>query len=86
MFAAILLIFGLIELHAAQNVAEGPGLGCNLFQYQHKIEQFDSQGRRCWDDVTVLSCKGRCDSREVSYWKFPHKKAFHPVCLHVSLI
>lgn len=59
-------------------------LGCDLFEYEHSVLQVDSQGRKCWGKVMVLSCRGRCDSKEISDWKFPHKKAFHPVCLHVK--
>jgi hypothetical protein len=30
----------------------------------------------------VQSCWGRCDSNEISDWKFPYKKSHHPVCVH----
>jgi hypothetical protein len=29
----------------------------------------------------VNACWGRCDSKEISDWKFPFKKSFHPVCV-----
>lgn len=59
-------------------------LGCNMQQHKHKVKQTDSRGRICSGEVNVLICKGRCDSKEISDWKFPYKRAFHPVCLHVS--
>ncbi|KAL0267332.1 UNVERIFIED_CONTAM: hypothetical protein PYX00_009629 [Menopon gallinae] len=36
----------------------------------------------CWDTVTVMSCWGRCDSNEISDWRFPYKRSYHPVCIH----
>lgn len=84
MLAIIVSVFIVAGLGHGQTIIDGPSLGCNLFEFEHHIEQTDSQGKRCWGNVVVLSCRGRCDSREISYWKFPHKKAFHPVCLHVS--
>lgn len=30
----------------------------------------------------VNACWGRCDSKEISDWKFPYKKSHHPVCVH----
>lgn len=41
-------------------------------------------GHECWDHVSVWSCWGRCDSREISDWKFPYKKSYHPVCVHAG--
>lgn len=41
-------------------------------------------GYECWDHVSVWSCWGRCDSREISDWKFPYKKSYHPVCVHAG--
>lgn len=43
-----------------------------------------STGHECWDHVSVWSCWGRCDSREISDWKFPYKKSYHPVCVHAG--
>lgn len=34
--------------------------------------------------MSVWSCWGRCDSREISDWKFPYKKSYHPVCVHAG--
>lgn len=42
------------------------------------------KGHECWDHVSVWSCWGRCDSREISDWKFPYKKSYHPVCVHAG--
>lgn len=41
-------------------------------------------GRECWDHVSVWSCHGRCDSNEISDWKFPYKRSYHPVCMHAG--
>ncbi|XP_013187094.1 thyrostimulin beta-5 subunit-like [Amyelois transitella] len=49
-----------------------------------RAEQIDKNGRRCWDNVKVSSCGGRCDSREVSDWEFPFKISHHPVCVYGS--
>ncbi|XP_055379260.1 thyrostimulin beta-5 subunit [Condylostylus longicornis] len=57
-------------------------LGCHTRLYTYRVSQTDSQGRECWDYVSVMSCWGRCDSSEISDWKFPYKKSFHPVCVH----
>lgn len=49
---------------------------------QSIIDEF--AGHECWDYVNVWSCWGRCDSREISDWKFPFKKSYHPVCVHAG--
>lgn len=67
-----------------QTIIEATELGCKIYPHKHKVKQFDSLGRSCSGEVTVFICKGRCDSKEISDWKFPYKRAFHPVCLHVS--
>lgn len=41
---------------------------------------FLKKGRTCWDVVSVKSCMGWCDSNEISDYKFPFKRSFHPVC------
>lgn len=51
---------------------------CNIVSNHFKI------GYECWDHVSVWSCWGRCDSREISDWKFPYKKSYHPVCVHAG--
>ena len=44
-------------------------LDCNRRAYSHRVTQTDSEGRICWDTITVVSCWGRCDSNEVNiYW------------------
>lgn len=40
-------------------------LDCRPRFYSYKVTQTDSEGRMCWDMVTVVSCFGRCDSIEV---------------------
>ncbi|XP_031630340.1 thyrostimulin beta-5 subunit [Contarinia nasturtii] len=64
--------------------ASPPTLGCHRRLYTYRITQADKNGRKCWDDVSVWSCWGRCDSREISDWKFPYKKSYHPVCVHAG--
>ena len=38
---------------------------CFRRPYTFKVNQEDSEGRSCWDVVTVTSCWGRCSSNEV---------------------
>ncbi|XP_069674022.1 thyrostimulin beta-5 subunit [Periplaneta americana] len=59
-------------------------LECHRRVYAQKVTKTDSAGRECWDVVKVMSCWGRCDSNEISDWRFPYKRSFHPVCLHDS--
>eukprot|EP00099_Drosophila_melanogaster_P002242 NP_001104335.1 glycoprotein hormone beta 5, isoform A [Drosophila melanogaster] len=59
-------------------------LGCHRRVYTYKVTQSDLQGHECWDYVSVWSCWGRCDSSEISDWKFPYKRSFHPVCVHAQ--
>lgn len=42
----------------------------------------DAKGNSCTDTISVNACWGRCDSKEISDWKFPFKKSHHPVCVH----
>ncbi|XP_032595176.1 thyrostimulin beta-5 subunit [Drosophila grimshawi] len=74
----------LVEL---QPVSSGPTiapLGCHRRMYTYRVTQSDAQGHECWDHVSVWSCWGRCDSSEISDWKFPYKRSFHPVCVHAN--
>ncbi|XP_008467939.1 thyrostimulin beta-5 subunit-like [Diaphorina citri] len=57
-------------------------LDCHRRVYKYRVSQTDSLGRKCWDDIEVLSCWGRCDSNETSDWRFPYKRSHHPVCQH----
>lgn len=56
-------------------------LGCHKRKYNFKVTQTDKNGRTCWDLISVKSCRGRCDSNEISDYKFPFKRSFHPVCV-----
>lgn len=40
---------------------------CFRRPYTFKVYQEDSEGRSCWDVVTVTSCWGRCSSNEVKF-------------------
>lgn len=83
-FEASLLAFAiLMEISSSQGVLDPEmTLDCHRRPYSHKVTQFDSQGRMCWDSVTVMSCWGRCDSNEISDWRFPYIRSTHPVCIH----
>ncbi|XP_005182588.1 thyrostimulin beta-5 subunit [Musca domestica] len=59
-------------------------LGCHRKQLTYRVTQADSKGRECWDYVSVSACWGHCDSSEISDWKFPYKRSFHPVCVHAT--
>lgn len=63
---------------------QSASLRCNRRLYTYRISQSDSAGRECWDHVSVWSCFGRCDSKEISDWKFPYKRSYHPVCVHAA--
>lgn len=63
---------------------EQASLRCTRRLYTYRISQSDSAGRECWDHVSVWSCFGRCDSTEISDWKFPYKRSYHPVCVHAG--
>ncbi|VVC45303.1 Gonadotropin, beta subunit,GPCR, family 2, extracellular hormone receptor domain,Glycoprotein hormone [Cinara cedri] len=58
------------------------GLDCNRKLYKFQVTNTDSTGRSCSDEIEVMSCWGRCDSNEVSDWRFPYKRSHHPVCIH----
>ncbi|EDS38374.1 glycoprotein hormone beta subunit [Culex quinquefasciatus] len=62
----------------------GPMLGCHKRVFTYRVSQTDSKGRECWDHVSVWSCHGRCDSNEISDWRFPYKRSHHPVCMHAG--
>uniref|UniRef100_A0A8D8YYU7 Glycoprotein hormone subunit beta domain-containing protein n=1 Tax=Cacopsylla melanoneura TaxID=428564 RepID=A0A8D8YYU7_9HEMI len=57
-------------------------LDCHRRLDKYRVSQVDSLGRKCWDDIEVQSCAGRCDSNETSDWRFPYKRSHHPVCQH----
>ncbi|KAH7939030.1 thyrostimulin beta-5 subunit [Rhipicephalus sanguineus] len=57
---------------------------CHRREYSFRATRTDANGNRCWDDVTAMSCWGRCDSGEIADWRFPFKKSFHPVCTYGS--
>ncbi|XP_065331831.1 thyrostimulin beta-5 subunit [Cloeon dipterum] len=91
------VLFGLLLLLATQGRAQielnpiladmaqidmSNTLGCHRRLYSYKVIQSDPAGRSCWDVVNVMSCWGRCDSNEISDWRFPYKRSFHPVCMH----
>lgn len=76
----VLLSFVLIT-NANDDVEDPEKLGCHKRKYNFRVTQTDKNGRSCWDLVSVRSCFGRCDSKEISDYKFPFKRSFHPVCV-----
>ncbi|CRL02758.1 CLUMA_CG015835, isoform A [Clunio marinus] len=69
----------------APAIIEGPTkapIGCHKRSYSYKVTQSDMKGNTCSGVITVNACWGRCDSKEISDWKFPFKKSHHPVCVH----
>ncbi|XP_077494069.1 glycoprotein hormone beta 5 [Amblyomma americanum] len=57
-------------------------LECHRREYSFRATRTDAKGNQCWDDITAMSCWGRCDSGEISDWRFPFKRSFHPVCTY----
>ncbi|CAH0554647.1 unnamed protein product [Brassicogethes aeneus] len=57
-------------------------LECHKRMYTYSVTQTDENGKSCRDKVSVMACWGRCDSNEISDWRFPYKKSNHPVCVH----
>ncbi|CAH1375612.1 hypothetical protein MTP99_017022 [Tenebrio molitor] len=55
---------------------------CHRRMYTYRVTQTDDNGKQCWDTLSVMACWGRCDSNEISDWRFPYKKSNHPVCVH----
>jgi hypothetical protein len=91
-FRTPLLIFSSFFLMTCAEMVpaliEGPTrspIGCNIRLYTYQVTQTDPKGFTCTDRVMVKGCWGRCDSKEISDWKFPFKKSFHPVCVHKGL-
>lgn len=70
------------------NVVDGPRRqqpnACEKLPYTFNVEQVDEKGYRCEGAITVNACYGRCQSKEISDWKFPYKRAHHPVCVTSS--
>ena len=66
-------------------VVEGPRKqipnACEKLPYTFNVEQMDEKGFRCQGSITVNACYGRCQSKEIADWKFPFKRAYHPVCV-----
>ncbi|XP_063365370.1 thyrostimulin beta-5 subunit-like [Cydia amplana] len=78
------MAYNVLVLVALAAAVSGELSLCKRHVYIARAEQADEHGRKCWDHVKVPTCGGRCDSREVSDWQFPFKKAHHPVCVHGS--
>ncbi|XP_044754549.1 thyrostimulin beta-5 subunit [Coccinella septempunctata] len=57
-------------------------LECRERVYTFQVTQTDENGKQCWDALSTVACWGRCDSNEISDWRFPFKKSNHPVCIH----
>nr|XP_054917910.1 uncharacterized protein LOC129380566 [Dermacentor andersoni] len=50
-------------------------LNCHPREYLFRAARTDANGSRCWDDVTVMSCWGRCDSRKLLLLPLPLARA-----------
>ncbi|ODN03328.1 Glycoprotein hormone beta-5 [Orchesella cincta] len=59
-------------------------LNCHRRLYSYRVTKTDSAGKKCWGQVNVMSCWGRCDSNEIPDFRFPYKKSHHPVCIFGS--
>lgn len=61
-------LFGFVLLttmHIMCILVESRDATCAKRVYLSRAEQTDENGLKCWDNVKVPSCGGRCDSREV---------------------
>ncbi|XP_046664354.1 thyrostimulin beta-5 subunit-like [Homalodisca vitripennis] len=81
---SLVLALALPHIHAMHMIDPQSTLDCHRRLYSYTVTQRDSQGRTCRDTINVMSCWGRCDSNEISDWRFPYKRSYHPVCLHDS--
>ncbi|XP_041988171.1 thyrostimulin beta-5 subunit [Aricia agestis] len=59
-----------------------PAESCSKLTHVAQAERFDDNGLRCYDNVKVHMCGGKCESSEISDWEFPFKKSHHPVCVY----
>lgn len=61
-------------------------LKCHIREYTYKISQpytlENGTELYCYDDVSVDSCWGRCDSNEIADYEPPYKQSNHPVCTY----
>ncbi|KPM03655.1 hypothetical protein QR98_0020890 [Sarcoptes scabiei] len=58
-------------------------LDCHERSFTFKAIQTDPKtGLQCRDYIKLLSCWGRCNSGEISDYRFPYKRSFHYVCIH----
>ncbi|XP_075149239.1 glycoprotein hormone beta 5 [Haematobia irritans] len=73
-----------LDVQPINNIPAAGHLGCHQKMLTYRVTQADSKGRECWDYVSVAACWGHCDSSEISDWKFPYKRSFHPVCVHAT--
>ncbi|XP_057653937.1 thyrostimulin beta-5 subunit [Diorhabda carinulata] len=80
--ARAVIINAAIEPKSTSEDDDALTLKCNKKQYTYMVTQSDENGKQCWDKISVSACWGRCDSNEISDWRFPFKKSNHPVCVH----
>nr|UYW66120.1 glycoprotein hormone beta 5 [Rhodnius prolixus] len=78
----LMVIVGCVTTKVKGTLDPSSTLDCHRRIYSYKVTQADSEGRICWDTINVMSCWGRCDSNEISDWRFPYKRSYHPVCIH----
>lgn len=67
-------LLGLVAFLCLHTDAALANSKCKLRHYSHKAMQTDMNGRRCWDEVKMMSCWGYCLSYEVRvlYLVQPH--------------
>nr|QHB80545.1 glycoprotein hormone beta 5 [Carabus violaceus] len=79
-----LVALAIIQVMLGGVLITADNLGCSRKDYEFRVTQTDDQGKQCWDAVIVPACFGRCDSNEISDWRFPYKRSYHPVCVHAG--
>lgn len=58
-------------------------LSCERRNLIYKAITKDEEGNKCWGDIVISVCHGRCQSGEYPDWnRFLHKKPVHTVCTH----
>lgn len=82
----VTMLFAVSSMIVWSSVAGYNMLDCNRQLSTFRVSNTDVNGRTCSDEINVMSCWGRCDSNEVSDWRFPYKRSHHPVCIHAGQV
>lgn len=62
-----LLFLTLFQISFVNCLVNPNSLNCYKRLYTFKVTQADENGKQCWDTLSVMSCWGRCDSKEVNF-------------------